>query len=219
METATLAADRVVDSSRGLDHIHIQGETHSHGKEGEHSHAGLDPHTWSDPLLYLQQAEAVHAALSSARPDKQAVFDGNLATVRTQLSDLDRKLKDALTPGKSVKLAANHPAYNYLARRYDLDIESFDIDPELVADEKARAAFIAWAETVDRPRHLLWEAQPTDAVRRSLPTGTIHIFIDPLEQPPDGQEYDYVRQAERNVTTFKSLFKKSSPPPSSEKSP
>ncbi len=219
METATLPADRIVDSANGLDHIHIQGETHSHGTKGEHSHAGLDPHTWSDPLIYLKQAEAVHAALLQVRPDKKPVFDNHLAAVRTQLTALDRKLKDALTPGKGVKIAANHPAYNYLARRYDLDIHSFDLDPEAVPDAPSIEAVQAWAETVPKPRHLLWEAQPTDEVRRSLPAGTIHVFIDPLEQPFEGQGYDYVNQADRNVATFKALFKKPSPPSSPEKTP
>lgn len=219
MATATLPTGRVVDSARGLDHIYIQGATHSHGKDGEHSHAEPDPHTWTDPLLFLQQAEAVHAALTRARPDKKAEFDKNLGEVRSKLTTLDRQYKDALTPGKSAKLAANHPAYNYLARRYDLDIRSFELDPETVGDASSVAAFMAWAETVEKPRHLMWDAQPTDAVRRSLPTGTLHVYIDPLEQPADGQVYDYVRQAEQNVSTFKSLFKKSPPSTPAETTP
>ena len=147
------------------------------------------------------------------------MFDQNLAEVRSKLTTLDRQYKDALTPGKSTKLAANHPAYNYLARRYDLDIRSFEFDPETVGDASSIAAFTAWADAVEKPRHLLWEAQPTDAVRRSLPTGTLHVYIDPLDQPAEGQTYDYVRQAEQNISTFKSLFKKSPPPPPAETAP
>jgi zinc transport system substrate-binding protein len=211
MQTATLPTHRIVDSARDLDHIHIQSETHSHGKEGEHSHAGLDPHTWSDPILFLQQAEVVHAALVAARPDKKATFDRNLAALRIDLTDLDRALLDALTPGRSVKMAANHPAYNYLARRYKLHIHAFDFDPETVSDASTISAFTTWASKVEKPHHLLWESQPADAVRRSFPAGTLHIYIDPLEQPGDGQAYDYLAQARRNVSTFKALFKKSAP--------
>jgi zinc transport system substrate-binding protein len=219
METATLPADRVVDSAKGLDLIHVQGKTHSHGKGGEHSHAGTDPHTWSDPLGYAQQAEAVHAALVRVRPDQKSVFDGNLAALKQDLSDLDRELKDALTPGKGLKMAANHPAFNYLARRYDLDIHSFDFDPEEVPNEEARADFATWAEGVDKPHHLIWESQPIDAVRRAFPAGTLHIYIDPLEQPPDGGTYDYLAQARKNVSTFKTLFPKAAPPEPSEENP
>ncbi len=211
MQTATLPADRIVDSARGLDHIHIQGETHSHGKEGEHSHAGLDPHTWSDPNLFLQQAEAIHAALVAARPDQKPTFDRNLADLRTDLTTLDRELLDALTPGRRVKMAANHPAYNYLARRYELHIRAFDFDPEAVSDAATVAAFTTWAANVEKPHHLLWESQPSDAVRQSFPAGVLHIYIDPLEQPPDGGTYDYLAQARKNVATFKALFKKSAP--------
>ena len=211
METATLPADRVVDSAAKVDHIHIQAETHSHGKGGEHSHAGTDPHTWSDPIVYLQQAEAVHAALVKARPAEKATFDTNLAALKKDLEALDRELKDATTPGKGIKLSANHPAFNYIARRYGLDIHSFDFDPEEAPSDKARAEFVSWSEGVDKPHHLLWESTPTDAVRRGFPAGTLHITLDPLEQPADGGTYDYIVQARENVKTFKTVFRKPAP--------
>lgn len=213
MQTANLSEDKVVDSAAGIDFIHLEGETHSHGKGGEHSHAGIDPHTWSDPLAYYQQAEAVHAALVRARPDRQAELDANLAALKADLDTLHRELTDATAPGMSIELAANHPAFNYLARRYGLRIHSFDFDPEDRLPTDHRAAFDAWAEGRERPLHLLWESPPTDAVRRALPAGILHITIDPLEQPPERGSYDYLAQARQNVTTFRTIFSKSSSAP------
>ena len=214
METATLPADKVVDSAGPVQLIRIQGETHSHGKGGEHSHAGIDPHTWSDPLAYLQQAEVVHAALVAARPGDKATFDANLSALAKDLQDLDRALADATAPGKGMKLAANHPAFNYLARRYKLSIQSFDFDPEVPPTGVARGEFVDWADGVDKPPHLLWESAPEDAVRRAFPAGTLHVNLDPLEQPPDGADYDYLAQAHKNVVTFKTIFRKTPAAPS-----
>lgn len=213
METATLPDDRVVDSAAAVDLIRIEAQTHSHGKGGEHSHAGIDPHTWSDPMAYGQQAVAVHAALVAARPSEKATFDSQLATLQRDLEALDRELKDILTRAKGTRFAANHPAYNYLARRYDLDIRSFDFDPEEVPSAADRQAFVDWSAGVDRPHHLLWESAPTDEVRRAFPAGTLHIYIDPLEQPPEGGTYDYLAQARKNVTTFQALFGKAAAAP------
>ena len=216
MQTATLPASKLVDSAAKLSLIHIEATTHSHGKGGEHSHASIDPHTWSDPLVYLQQAEVVHDALVKARPTESATFAAGLASLRTDLEALDAELKAALAPAASSKLAASHPAFNYLAKRYGLQIKSFDFDPDAVPSADSRAAFDAWAAEVPEPRMLWWESTASDAAKRAFPTGTIHVFVDPLEQPTEpGAGYDYVAQTRFNVRTFQSLF----PAPSADGAP
>jgi len=216
METATLPASKMVDTAAKVDLIHVEATTHSHGKGGEHSHAGIDPHTWSDPLIYLQQAEVVHAALVKARPSEQATFDAGLAALRTDLQALDGELKASLAHAGDKRLAANHPAFNYLAKRYELQIKSFDFDPEEAPSADARHGFDHWAEDVPEPRMLWWESPAVDAAKRAFPPGTIHVFVDPLEQPAeDGAGYDYMAQARSNVHTFRSLF----PAPAPEGAP
>ena len=216
MQTATLPSGKVVDSAADVKLVHLKATTHSHGKEGEHSHAGIDPHTWSDPVVYLQQAEVVHAALVKARPSQAATFDAGLASLRTDLTALDAELKAALAHAGDKQLSANHPAFNYIARRYGLQIRSFDFDPEEVPSAESIAGFDTWAAEVPEPRMLWWESQADDVVKRAFAAGTIHVHVDPLEQPAaDGAAYDYVAQAKANAQTFRSLF----PAPAPEEAP
>lgn len=207
VETATLPSGSLVDSAASVTPIHLEAVTHSHGKGGAHSHAALDPHTWSDPIAFTAQAEAVHAALVKARPEQSSTFGAGLAAVKTDLADVDEALRSALAPASGLPLAASHPAFNYLARRYSLSIESFDFDPETPVLPADRKAFDAWMAATEAPHILLWEGAPTDAVKRSFPAGVIHAYIDPLEQPGPSGTYDYVAQARANVAAFDTLFK------------
>ncbi|MEN0065783.1 MAG: metal ABC transporter substrate-binding protein [Myxococcota bacterium] len=204
LKTATLPEAKVIESASLTELIELKGKTHSHGKAGEHSHASIDPHTWSDPLGYAQQAGVVHEALVRVMPEHEAVLDTNLGRVTEDLQALHNELEAALAPSAGVPLSASHPAFNYLARRYTLDLTSFDFDPEEVPNAKAVAAWSSWADGKPSPI-LLWEGPPTDAVKGAFPASTRHIWVDPLEQPREGR-YDYLVQARGNVDTFRKLF-------------
>jgi zinc transport system substrate-binding protein len=202
MATATLPESRVVLSADGVDLIEVESTTHSHGADGQHSHEGIDPHTWSDPTIYVQQAEAIRAALAKADPARADAYSAAFSTLKGELEVLDADLARALEPLKGTKLAASHPAFNYLGRRYDLDIHSFDFDPETAPSAEQLEEFAAWAEGIDAPL-LLWEARP-DAVTGAFPPSVRHVHIDPLEQPASGS-YDYLLQAQNNLEIFAGL--------------
>ncbi|MCB9742589.1 MAG: zinc ABC transporter substrate-binding protein [Alphaproteobacteria bacterium] len=203
MATAALPHSRVVDSSAEVAPIPLSGRTHSHGGEA-HSHSGPDPHTWMDPQSYLRQALAVRAALVERWPEYKERFDANQATLEPALVALDAELEQALAPAHGLSMAASHPAFNYLARRYGLDLRSFDLDPQ-APDPAGAEAVAAWAAAQERPV-LWWESPPSEAVTAALPQGIEHLFVDPLEQPPEGGEYDWMAQARVNVEALRAHF-------------
>jgi zinc transport system substrate-binding protein len=205
VRTASLPVSRIVDTSRGLELIEIEGATHSHGVNGEHSHAGSDPHTWSDPLLFLDQARELHAALVRIDPANKTGYDTALENLTTDLEELDREYAQVLSAAQGRHMAANHPAYNYLARRYGLDIHSFDFDPEQPASEEQLGQFSAWAAGNEQPL-LLWESEPNPEVTALFPPEVRHVVIDPLEQPGGEKPYDYLSQARANIAIFGELF-------------
>lgn len=208
--TATLRGSTFVDSAHGLDLIELPGTVHRHGKAGEHSHAGADPHTWMDPTLWLAQAGAVHAALVRADPDGQAVFDANLVALKADIDVLDATLAEASAPLKGLRFAANHPSFNYLARRYGLDVRTIDLDPEATPSPEARAAVEAWRASAGERAVLLWEAPPSAATIAALPDGIEHVALDPLEQPWSGG-YDWLAQARGNATRLRRLAEPAAP--------
>lgn len=195
MATATLPTAKVVDTSLGLDLVHVEGPTHSHGKAGEHSHAGTDPHTWGDPAIYAKQAQAVHDALAKVDPANAQLYALHLQGFTRQLDELGAELDATLARAKDHKLAANHPSYTYLARRAGLEIPSLHLDPDEVPSAEVREAL-----ATEQPADLVffWEARPAGEVAGALPATWTTVVLDPLEQP-HGESYDYVAQTRINL--------------------
>lgn len=193
--TASLRRDRFVDTTAGLDLIRREARTHSHGADGTHSHGVIDPHTWSDPTLMLAQAKAIASRLDG-HVDADTL-SSNMSALEGDLMVLDRQLRTTLSPLSKQPFAANHPAYGYLARRYTLDIQDFDLDPTKANTQDLSS----W--TTKGGRTLLWETPPSEVATQSLPT-LRHVWIDPLEQP-DGKVYDYLRQSTANLARWTEL--------------
>lgn len=200
--TAALPPSRVAETAAAVAPLTRPGRTHSHGAEGDHSHAGLDPHTWIDPLAYRTQAEATHAALARLPGADRAALDDALSVLSDELVQIEAELR-AVAP-RDVGLASNHPSFAHLGRRLGLSIADLDLAPDAAPSPAAQAAVAAWVATTDAPV-LLWEATPAAAAREGLPTGVRHLTLDPLEHPPAGGAYDYGAQAMRNVAALRTL--------------
>ena len=188
-DKVSLPDSRVLDSSAPLkaNFIHYKGITvHSHGPEGEHAHEGLDGHTWLDPLNAKTQASEIQAALSRTRPAYAKAFAAKFAALSADLDALDRALR-ALSSGP---LLASHPAYNYLARRYNWDIRNLDLDPEIMPNPEAITAINSLLR--EHPaKQLLWESSPATEIANHIQTetGLTSIVFSPCETQPDGQDY------------------------------
>lgn len=205
IETATLPQERLVLSAANIDLIETEGVTHSHGPGGEHSHGGIDPHTWSDPLSYLTQASEIADALSLLVDEAgQNAIQANLDELRAELEALDAEYREALAPLSDTPMASNHPSFNYLARRYGLEISALEFDPERAPDPDELASFESWSAGREAPI-LLWEAAPVEDVKTAFPESVHHVVLDPLEQPTADGSYDYLAQARANIDTWRSL--------------
>lgn len=198
VKTASLDQSKVVDTAKDIPLIELEGQVHSHGKEGEHSHGEIDPHTWSDPLAYLEQAKATHAALSALPGAQTADLDAAMKGLEAELVALDGQYQSVLAPWKEGPIAASHPAFNYVARRYGLDLTSFDYDPETAPADLH--PFEHWAEGQTAPV-IWWESAPSDTVKAAFPASVMHLTLSPLEQP-EGGRYDYIAQAQANLAVL-----------------
>lgn len=207
--TTTLPHNKLIDTTahQKAELIVIEDDgTHSHGKEGEHTHKGTDPHTWSDPKLALAQAAAIRDALATADPTHADAYQANHDALTTRLEGLDAAYRAALSQYDGEVMATSHPAFNYLARQYGLDLRNFGFEPDAQPDddELARLKETVSAEGITR---MLWEAQPTPEVQATFDElGLNSLFIDPLEQPAEGGGYDYLAQANDNVAVLRTLF-------------
>ena len=206
--TTTLPESKLVDTTASLGDrlIELEETTHSHGKDGDHSHKGTDPHVWADPELAVAQAENIHLALAKADPAHADDYRQNFETLRNELTRLDQELKVAVDGYDGEVLAASHPAFNYMARRYGLQLRNFGFEPDALPADEALAAFTQQLGE-HGIRRMLWEAQPSDEVRSKFEeTGVEVLYLDPLEQPRGDAGYDYLAQARANAERLKLMF-------------
>ena len=108
MQTASLPQSKTLYAAQGLSFITLKGKTHSHGKKGAHSHAGVDPHVWSNPIHYQKQATKIAEALKKVDPGKNQTIDANLSRLKEELTILDANASKIFSSLRNIHFAANH---------------------------------------------------------------------------------------------------------------
>ncbi len=209
-----LPESRTVVTTRDFEEpfIVVEGVTHSHGPAGEHSHDGIDGHTWVDPVNAIRQARTLGEAMQRTWPEHAEAFAANLAALVADLEELDAAMRAIAPRLEGVVLLSNHPSYGYLARRYGLTITNVDLDPEALpggADlANVRAAI---PDEGDRQVILLWESEPLDEVRQLLfaDMRVESLVFDPAEsltrvEQADG--FDYLSIMRHNIEQLGSML-------------
>jgi zinc transport system substrate-binding protein len=208
---ATLPASRLVFTSEGVEeqYLLVEGNvSHTHGPEGEHSHGEVAFTTWLDPTIAIVQATAIAQAIMAKRPAQRDVIRSNLERLIVDLEALDRDLADVFDGADRV-LLASHPVYQYLARRYDLQLSSVHFEPDEAPSEQA------WSD-LERLRGrsgatvMLWEAEPLPQTRERLAGKGLRLAVfSPAGNRPDSG--DYLSVMRDNVTILEEAFAAGSP--------
>ena len=206
--SAMLPEDRIVNAGEAFEEDLVVIEnamTHSHGKGGEHTHQGIDGHTWMDPVNAMAQCRRIAEALIENLPDHEADFESNRDALIADLAALDARFKALATRHDGRTLLASHPAYNYIARRYGLKIHSFDFDPGSEPGPDHRIALNAFQEKEKTADWMLWESEPTDAVKAIFTKdfGLDAVVFSPCETPP-AEGTDYVSVMKANLDRLES---------------
>jgi zinc transport system substrate-binding protein len=205
-QKTSLPRAKLVDTSRAFaDQLIVtqNAVTHSHGPEGEHSHAATASITWLDFDQAAQQARAIADALKRRLPEQAAALEEGMTALEADLRALDQR---AMAIGKSAAgtpLIASHPRYQYLARRYGLNIESVEWEAGETPGPEQLAALDALRK--DHPaRWMLWEALPSDgAIALLEERGMESIVFSPAANVgPDG---DFLAVMERNLDALQRI--------------
>ena len=210
-DRVSLPRRKLVDTSAGFRNHYIEtrgGVTHSHGREGAHSHAGTAFTTWLDYTQATEQAKAVRDTLSRRTPDQADTFAANFSGLERDLLDLDTRLEAIVAQDPAKPLLASHPVYQYLARRYSLNLKSVLWEPDAVASE---AEWQALAEL--REAHpaawMLWEAEPSAENRERLrQIGVQSTVFDPCANRPAAG--DFLSVMSDNVANMAGVYQRQS---------
>jgi zinc transport system substrate-binding protein len=167
-----LARSRLLDTSASFKDRLIAEESdqvpHAHGPTG---------------------AEVQGTAVAFTTWERHASLDAKLTT-------LDAALSEALTPLRGIHVLASHPVYQYLERRYGLDLTSFHWEPDFTPPPEEWAAFDALlgqrTATV-----MLWEGEPTPETRAALRARGLRVAVLPplSNRPPEGEFVSLLRAA------------------------
>ena len=203
----SLPRSKMVDTSSKFKDRYITAEavvTHSHGGQGAHAHESLAFTTWLDFDLAAKQAKAVMEALSRKKPEAKDFFKKNYAALEHDLLTLDSEMKSIAAKNPSSPLVASHPVYDYLSRRYGLNMKSVHWEP----DEFPSNA--QWSELramlIKHPaKWMIWEEEPMQAsVERLKAMGVNSLVFDPCGNAPN--RGDFMSDMRRNYEIFKSTF-------------
>lgn len=207
-DTVTLAESRIVDTSADFEDEYItlhDAVTHSHGPGEEHSHAGTAFTTWLDPLLAIRQAEAVAETFAMQQPARKAEYDARLAELKSSLEAVDARVK-AIVAGKNDRpLVASHPVYDYLARRYALNVRSLHWEPGV---EPSAEEWIKFGEILaEHPaKFMLWEGEPAEGTKSRLADEeVVPVVFEPLMNVPESG--DFFSRMNENVDRLEAAFK------------
>jgi zinc transport system substrate-binding protein len=206
VELATLPLSKVIDTSGPFKESYILADraSHVHGPEGEHEHGEIAFTTWLDPLLAVEQSRAVLDALVRLRPDDASTFKARFDSLEADLLALDERLQRVAAALSDQPLLASHPVYQYLARRYDLDLRSVHFEPDEfpgdAAWEELEALLGERAAT-----WMLWEAPPlAQTAQRLGERGVESVVFDPCGSPPESG--DFISVMMQNVSNLETVL-------------
>ena len=206
----SLPTSKLVDTAKPLAEVFLKFEgaiSHSHGSSGEHSHEGIDGHTWLDPNNAKIQADEIHKALALLLPEHAEEFRTNYVALADELDELHQSFVELTRLLEDRHLLASHPAYNYLTQRYGWHVTNLDLDPEAMPDD----ATFSQVDQLLAPNHsqvILWESRPTDeiAARFQSELGLVSVVFSPCETLDENsatQGRDYLDVMQENVTSLR----------------
>jgi zinc transport system substrate-binding protein len=199
-EKVSLPRSKMVNTSRKFKDKYIKTKeavTHSHGPGGKHAHEDVAFTIWLDLDLATQQAKAIEKALSRKRPELKSSFERKYTALEKDLMAIDREIKETVSNSQNQPLIASHPVYDYLSRRYGLNMKSIHWEPDEIPNG------IQWAELKrilkdHKAQWMIWEAEP---IKKSLEilesTGVNSIVFDPCGNVPE--KGDFLSVMKQNV--------------------
>ncbi len=207
-----LPESKLLRSANGFKKNWIKYEnavTHSHGGGTEHSHEGVDGHTWLSPENAQAQSKAILNALTKLLPAEKATLEKNYSVLEAELKKLDKGWKELNLSEKLGHVLMSHPAYNYLGKSYGWKFSNLDLDPESMPGPKSLDKIKRLVDTT-KAKYLIWEAAPKKEISEKLKKdfGLTSLVISPgesLSEEDKKKGLDYISIMENNIKGISSL--------------
>ena len=207
VDRVSLPRLKLVNTSQAFKKEYVSGDagkTHSHGPSGDHSHGGVAFTTWLDFSQAALQAKAIAEALAGERPDLASDFQQRLALLESDLLELDNEMQAIGQRAGGKPLLASHPVYQFLQRRYGLNLRSVMWEPDAVPDRSSWQGLQVLLQ--EHPAQwMLWEAEPVSETEQRLTSlGISTVVFSPCANVPD--DGDFLTVMRRNLEALSFVF-------------
>jgi zinc transport system substrate-binding protein len=206
-EKVTLPQSKVINTSRKFKDQYIklkEAVTHSHGPGGDHAHKDVAFTVWLDLSLAVQQAKSIEKAFSRKRPGLKNTFQRNYKTLENDLIVLDRKIKRIVSKNPSLPLVLSHPVYDYLTRRYGLNVMSAHWEPD---ETMSNAHWVELRSILKNhpAQWMIWGGKPlNESVEMLKSIGVKSIVFDPCGNTP--VQGDFLTIMNQNIENLSEIF-------------
>ena len=202
---ASLPDSRMVNTAKTFeaDLIHTDGAKHTHGPTGKHSHTGTAFTVWLDMQQAIKQSEAIKNALITLEPKQKEYIEQAYIKLKSELNALDEAFKSAVTD-REKPMVASHPVYQYLARRYGINLKALYWEPEMSIDKKAQDNLTTLIR--EHPaKVMIWEGKPQkESIELLQSMGLKSVVIEPcMNRPETG---DFLSVMRNNVKQLKNAY-------------
>jgi zinc transport system substrate-binding protein len=208
LKHASLPRRKLVNTSAAFQHDYISVEqalTHQHGPSGDHSHTGTAFTTWLDFSQARMQAKAILSALEKQRPEHADIFRQNYTLLEKNLVKLDQTLTAIVAQDSDKPFIASHPVYQYLARRYKINLQSVMWEPDVVPDQNQWNA-LQQLLAAHNAKWMIWEGQPDEqSLARLQAVGINSLIFKPCANVPE--EGDFISIMKNNIMELKKAFR------------
>ncbi len=198
---------KMLDTSEGFKDSYFKipdAVTHTHGPASKHAHGNIAFTTWLDFAQAAQQAKAIKTAFVKLKPENEKKFEDNFKLLERDLVNLDQQMRNLVSKIKRTPLIASHPVYQYLSRRYKLNMKSLHFEPDEYPPEKN------WKELEELQQEfsaatIIWEDKPLPKIADRLKKmGIDSVTFNPCSNRTD--EGDFMYTMKKNIQRLRSIF-------------
>jgi len=116
----------IIDTRQGIDLRPM--ESHAGNHNHTHNSGEADPHVWLNPINAGIIADNITKELIRLDSNHADYYSRNLDELKSDLDSLDKELTEILKPFAGRKFYVFHPAFGYLAERYNLEQIAIEIE-------------------------------------------------------------------------------------------
>lgn len=115
-------ADHAEHAEHAKHEEHAEHDDHAQeDPDHGHSHEGIDPHAWLDPVNGQIWLTAIAEALAATDPDNADTYRANADRAKAELVDLSARIYGALTPSRGKPFVIFHDAYHGFEARFEIE--------------------------------------------------------------------------------------------------